>query len=158
MPGGTPVPFAPAIYPERKAVVKRSLFLLMTFGLVCSAIMILPRSALPQEKSSTTPSFVPVSTAPTANTAVFEVRLPDTFGSVAFEGVPVRGVGSTRYYVSPVLLPGKTYTGTVKATFKRLGGKVVSETREVEARAGHTTKVDFTRPAGKAPAYTDRSK
>ena len=115
----------------------------------------------PQEQSSTTPRFVPVSTSPTAITAVFEVRLPDTFGSVAFNDMPVQGVGSTRYYVSPALPPGKIYTGTVTATWKRLGGHVVSETREVAAQAGHTTKVDFTHPAEKgaaSPAYTDRPK
>jgi uncharacterized protein (TIGR03000 family) len=114
------------------------------------------RTPTAQEQSSSTPHFVPVSTSPTETTAVFEVRLPDTFGSVAFAGVPVRGVGSTRYYVSPALPPGKVYAGTVSATWKRLGGDVVSETREVEAWAGHSTRVDFTRPPGKAPASTDR--
>jgi uncharacterized protein (TIGR03000 family) len=139
--------------------MQRSLFLLLTFALGCSAVLILPRPATPQDRSSTTPHFVPVRTSPTAITAVFEVRLPGTFGSVAFAGVSVRGVGSTRYYVSPALPPGKVYAGTVRATWKRPGGYVVTETRKVEAWAGHTTKVDFTRPARKAPAapaHTDR--
>jgi uncharacterized protein (TIGR03000 family) len=120
--------------------------------------MLLPRSALTQEQPSSTPRYVPLATSPTATTAVFEVRLPRTFGRVAFAGVAVGGVCSTRYYVSPELPPGKVYTGTVSATWKRPNGSLVSRTREVQAWAGHTTKVDFTRPAREAPASRDRPK
>jgi hypothetical protein len=106
----------------------------------------------PKEQSGQVPSFSPVSVSPRGDAAVLRIRLPDTFGSVAFNGVPVRGVGSSRDYVTTAL-PGAS-TFTVSATWKRLGGAPVSETRQVEARAGKVTEVDFTRPTGDHSART----
>jgi uncharacterized protein (TIGR03000 family) len=45
-----------------------------------------------------------------------------------------------RSFVSPVLVPGKSYYYTIQATYQQ-GGRSVVVTREVEVRAGKTTQV-----------------
>jgi uncharacterized protein (TIGR03000 family) len=57
-------------------------------------------------------------------------------------------MGTTRYFVTPELQPGKTYTSTVTATTTRGGASSTLE-RTMKVTRGHTTVVDFTRPAAK---------
>lgn len=79
---------------------------------------------------------------PPPNAAVVRVYLPDSFGTVMFDGQKSSSVGTTRYYVTPDLQAGKNYTYSVSATFNR-NGQSVTEDRSITVAPGHTTVVDF---------------
>lgn len=86
--------------------------------------------------------------APPPDAALVLVRVPTASASVRFDGERTFTEGTTRYFVTRSLQEGKAYQYTVSATFNR-AGQPVTEERQVKVRRGHTTVVDFTRPAGK---------
>jgi uncharacterized protein (TIGR03000 family) len=80
--------------------------------------------------------------------AIVQVRVPTRFADVRFDGERTYTEGTTRYFVTPELPDGKTCHYTVSATWKD-GGDEAKKERKVEVKTGHTTVVDFTRPAQK---------
>ncbi len=78
--------------------------------------------------------------------AVIEVRLPDPFGQVFFDGVKTSSVGTDRYYVTPEL-KGGPYSYTVRATWNA-GGQPTGAERTVQVAPGHFSVVDFTQNQG----------
>jgi|GEM_PF-3013055 uncharacterized protein (TIGR03000 family) len=85
---------------------------------------------------------------PPPRAAIVQVRIPTRFAHVLFDGERTYTEGTTRYFVTPELPEGKTCHYTVSASWKD-GGDDAQKERQVEVTAGHTTVVDFTRPADK---------
>ena len=85
---------------------------------------------------------------PPPGAAIVQVRVPSRFAHVLFDGERTYTDGTTRYFVTPELPEGKTCHYTVSASWKG-GGDETTKERKVEVKAGHTTVVDFTRPAEK---------
>jgi uncharacterized protein (TIGR03000 family) len=83
---------------------------------------------------------------PPANAAVLQIRVPDAYAQVLFDGEKTSSNGTTRYYVTPDLQAGKDYHYTVTATWQR-DGQTVKQDRQVKVAPGMTSVVDFTRPA-----------
>ena len=88
---------------------------------------------------------------PPPRAAIVQVRVPARFAHVLFDGEGTHTEGTTRYFVTPELPEGKTCHYTVSATWKD-GDDDDKKERTVEVKAGHTTVVDFTRPAEKKSA------
>jgi uncharacterized protein (TIGR03000 family) len=86
--------------------------------------------------------------APPPNAAVIRVYVPNEFATVLFDGVKSSSVGTTRYYVTPDLQPGKQYTYAISTTFDR-NGQSKTEERTITVAPGQTTVVDFNREAAK---------
>jgi len=91
------------------------------------------------------PLMAPGAEAATTSVARIQVVLPDAAGQVRIDGRQTSSTGTTRYFDSPPLEPGKLFSYTVSATFQR-DGKEVTEERKVPVAAGGTQVVDFTRP------------
>lgn len=81
-------------------------------------------------------------TVPPADAAVVEVRVPDTMTQVEFNGQRTYTTGLNRWFVTPDLQVGKTYTYAVTATWTQNGQPVTRE-RQVTVTRGHTSFVDF---------------
>lgn len=77
-----------------------------------------------------------------------QIKLPDAFGTVLFDGEKVTSTGITRWYTTPTLTAGKAYTSEVTAVFDR-GGMKVTEQRKVNVVAGQIQVLDFTSPLAK---------
>ena len=76
---------------------------------------------------------------------LIQLRIPDKFAQVYFNGQEVSSVGTTRAYVTPELQAG-TYHYTVRASW----GQTTQE-KTIEATQGRVSEVDFTAaPDGKA--------
>jgi uncharacterized protein (TIGR03000 family) len=86
--------------------------------------------------------------SPPPNAAVIRVYVPNEFATVLFDGVKSSSVGTTRYYVTPDLPAGKTYTYDISATFTR-NGQPVTQDRHITVSPGETTVVDFNRSVAK---------
>ncbi len=84
---------------------------------------------------------------PPPGAAIIQVRVPDEFAHVLFDGERTYTEGTTRYFVTPELPDGKTCHYTISATWKADGDTVTKE-RQIQVAAGHTTVVDFVHPAG----------
>ena len=84
---------------------------------------------------------------PPPDAAVVQVRVPDASAHVLFDGERTYTAGTTRYFVTPDLPEGK-YHYTLSASWAQ-GGDTVTKERDIEVTAGHTTVVDFARPAAK---------
>jgi uncharacterized protein (TIGR03000 family) len=82
-------------------------------------------------------------TAAPATAAVIQLRVPDPFAEVEFDGVKTESVGRTRYYVTPDLTADKRYPYEVTARWKR-GDNWVTEARTIQVRRGKITTLDFT--------------
>jgi uncharacterized protein (TIGR03000 family) len=80
--------------------------------------------------------------------AIVQVRVPARFAHVLFDGEQTYTSGTTRYFVTPELPDGKTCHYTVSATWQD-GDDEAKKERKIEVKSGHTTVVDFTRPADK---------
>jgi uncharacterized protein (TIGR03000 family) len=80
--------------------------------------------------------------------AIVQVRVPTRFAHVLFDGEQTHTDGTTRYFVTPDLPEGKTCHYTVSASWKD-GADETKKERKIEVKTGHTTVVDFTRPAEK---------
>jgi uncharacterized protein (TIGR03000 family) len=59
------------------------------------------------------------------------------------DGVETRQQGTARFFESPPLVPGKTYTYDVKAVWMDENGKKVERHRTIEVQAGSHVTVDF---------------
>jgi uncharacterized protein (TIGR03000 family) len=84
-------------------------------------------------------------TAPPPGSAAIELRVPDRFAQVWFDGENTYSMGTTRYYVTPELRQGKEFPYLVKVQWNR-NGRPVTEERKIMVRAGQTARIDFTRP------------
>jgi uncharacterized protein (TIGR03000 family) len=85
-------------------------------------------------------------TVPPADAAVIEVRVPDNFAQVLFNGERTYTMGNTRWFVTPDLAVGKEYTYTITASWTQNGQPVTRE-KQVKVARGQTTVVDFVRPS-----------
>ena len=92
-------------------------------------------------------NITPASYAANQSTsAMIDVQVPAD-AKVWFGDVPTKQTGAMRSFSSPSLEPNATYHYTIRAQWDD-NGKMKEETRSVEVRAGQTSTVDFTRPAG----------
>lgn len=82
--------------------------------------------------------------SPPPDAALIEVRVPDEFAEIRFDGERTSSVGTQRYYVTPVLEAGKSYEYAITASWKS-GGRTVTGQRQVTVTAGQTARIDFTR-------------
>jgi uncharacterized protein (TIGR03000 family) len=80
---------------------------------------------------------------PPADAGVIQVRVPERFATILFDGEKTSSVGLTRYYVTPDLQAGKNNTYSNTATWKKDGEEVTKE-RQIKVAPGHTYVVDFT--------------
>jgi uncharacterized protein (TIGR03000 family) len=88
-------------------------------------------------------------TTPPADAAQVIVQVPDPNAQVLFDDHRTYSQGSTtRYYVTPSIPSYKTHKYTVTAIWNQPNGQNVTEKREIQVAPGHTTMIDFTRPAG----------
>src|SRR5262249_47647198 len=76
------------------------------------------------------------------------VTLPED-AQLYFDGSLTTQVGDTRTFVTPPLQAGSTYSYQLKAEALR-GGKVVSQSRQIQVKAGQTTRLSFDLGAGPA--------
>lgn len=79
---------------------------------------------------------------PVGAVAYVQVRLP-VHADIWFESVKMSQAGSERLFVSPALVPGRTYAYHVRATWTEDGREVTREQR-VRLRAGDRLNLDFT--------------
>jgi uncharacterized protein (TIGR03000 family) len=79
------------------------------------------------------------------NTANVTVNVPAD-AQVWFDDNATTSTGGVRQYVSPPLTPGKGYTYEVRARWID-NGKEVTQTQQVEVRAGANVRVTFPAPA-----------
>jgi uncharacterized protein (TIGR03000 family) len=84
--------------------------------------------------------------APANDTAQVTVYVPAATAEVWFGDTAVQTTGTARQFVSPPLVPGRTFTYHVTARWT-VDGQQVMQSRDVAVRAGDRVTVDFTRPA-----------
>jgi uncharacterized protein (TIGR03000 family) len=110
-----------------------------------------------QGKSFTMPASVK---PPAPNTyVVLRVDVPEEDAEVWVEGVRMRQQGIVRKFKSPLIVPGKKYTYTIRARWQTEDGKVKDETRTIRVRGGDQPIVDFTVPLeGPGPAESPPKK
>jgi uncharacterized protein (TIGR03000 family) len=77
------------------------------------------------------------------NTAIIQVRVQSD-AKLTFNGKETSQTGSQRYFATPPLEPGKTFTYEVEATWQDANGKQVRRTREVTVQANQPAMVNFT--------------
>jgi uncharacterized protein (TIGR03000 family) len=82
-----------------------------------------------------------------------EVHVPDRNAQVVFDGVTSRDTGTTRYFETAYLEPGRTYTFNAHATWMQ-DGREMKQSKTLTGQAGQTVHVHFgsgdadrTRPA-----------
>jgi uncharacterized protein (TIGR03000 family) len=96
------------------------------------------------------PSYVAPSYAPSYSSAPEEpmgsvkvqVHVPRPDAKVVFDSVTSRDTGTTRYFETSYLQPGRTYNFDVEARWME-GGREVRQTRTVSGQAGQTVHVHF---------------
>jgi uncharacterized protein (TIGR03000 family) len=88
--------------------------------------------------------------AATDNAAHIRVLVP-AGAKITFEGKPTEQTGSVRYFNSPPLEPGKSFSYEVKASWRE-GDREVTKTREVPVHAGDAVTVNFMQPAANTAA------
>ena len=81
---------------------------------------------------------------PPPDAGVIQVRVPDQFATILFDGEKTSSVGTTRYYVTPELQAGRNNAYSITATWKKDGEQVTKE-RQIKVAPGHTCVVDFTK-------------
>jgi len=74
---------------------------------------------------------------------------------VEIDGTATKQTGASRLFVSPALVPGKTYSYTIKATWTDASGKSVSDEQAVKVRAGEESVVDLRPAVVKTPRKPD---
>jgi uncharacterized protein (TIGR03000 family) len=98
----------------------------------------------PVEAGGIAPSSYESSYTPSMETNVAQVRVfvprPDT--QVWMQGERMQPTGTERWFASPPLQPGKTYTYTIRASWIA-NGKQVNRTKEVTVQAGQEATVRF---------------
>jgi uncharacterized protein (TIGR03000 family) len=86
---------------------------------------------------------------PTTDTSArISVKVP-AGARVSFDGTPTSSMGSVREFTSPPLTPNSRYTYQVQARWDE-NGREVTQTQQVEVRAGGHTDVSFPVPPGDA--------
>jgi uncharacterized protein (TIGR03000 family) len=96
---------------------------------------------LPSEAAPMTAYYYqPVPAA--ADTASIEVVVPDLQAHVWFDGTSTTTVGTDRFYQTPTLAAGSTYSYRLKASWIEGGHKVTRE-RTISVTSGQTTVVDL---------------
>jgi uncharacterized protein (TIGR03000 family) len=80
-----------------------------------------------------------------SNAAILELKVPEN-AEVWFEGDKTVQTGAVRYFVSPSLQPGRTFTYDIRARWTDLGGNPVDRTKQVKVQAGARVEVDFNNP------------
>jgi uncharacterized protein (TIGR03000 family) len=79
--------------------------------------------------------------SPPPGTALINIRVPDTWAQVSFNGTDSVTSGKTRWFVTPRLgADGKSYT--VSASWAK-GGRIVRQQQVVSLQAGQTKTVIF---------------
>jgi len=94
-------------------------------------------------------SYPPSSVIPTDmsnNTAMIEVTVPAD-AELWFDGTKTQQTGTKRYFTTPPLPPGQTFTYEVRMGAPN-GGDNSGTTRRVEVQAGKRSTVNFTETAG----------
>jgi uncharacterized protein (TIGR03000 family) len=76
---------------------------------------------------------------------------------VWFNGQETTLTGRHRRFLSPTLLPGKTYTYKIRVRWMR-DGKAVEEVRNIEFRAGESVPIDFIQPDDRVTADATKPK
>jgi uncharacterized protein (TIGR03000 family) len=74
--------------------------------------------------------------------AAIEVRVPVN-AQVWFDGKQTTQKGSERYFATPPLALGKSYTYEVRATWKNSDGNPITQTREITVEPGKWSIVNF---------------
>jgi uncharacterized protein (TIGR03000 family) len=98
-------------------------------------------------------SMYPPSVAPALSTPIVEPFPTDGVAHITvnlpldaelwFENVKTALTGSSRRFVSPPLLPGRSYVYTVRATWTE-NGREVTQSRQVQVSGGQRLSIDFT--------------
>jgi uncharacterized protein (TIGR03000 family) len=83
--------------------------------------------------------------------ANLRVLLPKEDAELEIEGQPTKLTGTSRWFVSPRLTPGKDFIYTLKATWKPNGYTTVIRTRQVTVRAGQDSEADLRQADHKNP-------
>jgi uncharacterized protein (TIGR03000 family) len=76
--------------------------------------------------------------------ALIDVFLPEK-ATLSFQGVAMDEEGAVRAFQSPPLVPGRTYTYDVRASWRGDDGREVVRNRKVTVRAGDHLEVDLNR-------------
>jgi uncharacterized protein (TIGR03000 family) len=76
------------------------------------------------------------------NSAAIMVRVPAD-AKLTFDGKATTQTGQQRFFTTPALEPGKTFTYEVQATWTDNDGQPVTRTREVQVRANQQAQVNF---------------
>jgi uncharacterized protein (TIGR03000 family) len=76
------------------------------------------------------------------NSASIQVRVPPN-AKLIFNGKETSQTGSQRYFTTPPLEPGKTYTYEVDAIWQDANGQQVKRHRDVQVQAGQPAMVNF---------------
>ena len=86
--------------------------------------------------------YPPMMTTQSDNTATIEVRVPPD-AELWFDGTKTNQRGPVRYFTTPPLTPGQTFTYEIRAS-GMANGNPMDQTRQVQVQAGKRTTVDFT--------------
>jgi uncharacterized protein (TIGR03000 family) len=84
----------------------------------------------------------PTATRSPNEKAAIEVQVPAN-AQVWFDGAQTTQKGSERYFATPPLERGKSYTYEVRATWKDSDGNPITQTREVTVEPGKWSIVNF---------------
>lgn len=87
----------------------------------------------------------PVPQAPVSNSATIRVLIPDPEAKVWFDGAATKQTGTERYFHTPDLEPGGSYTYRIRAEWVQKGQKMIQE-QVVAVTPGRTSQADFTQP------------
>ena len=87
----------------------------------------------------------PAPEAPVSNAASIRVLVPDPDAKVWFDGNPTKQTGTDRFFHTPELLPGSTYSYRLRAEWMQKGQRMVQE-QVVSVAPGRTSLADFTQP------------
>jgi len=93
----------------------------------------------------TTAGATAASTTQEPNSAMLEVRVPAN-AEVWFGNSKTEQTGAVRYFASPSLEPGATYTYDVKARWTGADGQPVERAKTARIQAGARVAVDFNTP------------
>ena len=86
--------------------------------------------------------------APADNRASVWLAVPAD-AEVWFDGDKTKQTGDLRHFESPPLAPGRSYTYAVRVRWTK-DGKPVEEERQISVRAGASSRLDFSQPAGES--------
>ncbi|MFO0881699.1 MAG: TIGR03000 domain-containing protein [Gemmataceae bacterium] len=82
-----------------------------------------------------------VAATESSNTATIIVNVPSQ-ANVTIDGTPTQSTSEVRYFESPSLKAGQTYSYTIEASFQK-DGAPVKVSKQVSFSAGKTVRVDF---------------